>query len=129
MKKVISLVLVLVMCLSLTACKSKEAKNVESLIEAIGEVTLDSETAVISAENAYNALTDEDKAEIENYEILITARSTLDSLIDAVLNEKYKHNIERSCDVLLVLRKVGLPAQKVPAPQAPSRRQAAWSLR
>lgn len=93
MKKIIALVLVLVMCLSLTACKSKEAKKVESLIEAIGEVTLDSETAVISAENAYNALTDEDKAEIENYEILITARSTLDSLIDAVLNEKYNHGL------------------------------------
>jgi hypothetical protein len=40
-----------------------------------------------------------------------------------------KHNILLYCDVLLVLRKVGLPAQKVPAPQAKSRRQADFTLR
>lgn len=90
MKKVISLVLVLVMCLSLTACKSKEARNVEKLIDAIGEVTLGSESAIISAENAYRALTEEDTAEIENYEILTTARTTLDALIyEAEMNAKY----------------------------------------
>ena len=40
-----------------------------------------------------------------------------------------KHNILLSCDVLLVLWKVGLPAPKVPAPQAQSRRQADLTLR
>ena len=37
--------------------------------------------------------------------------------------------LTKSNDVLLVLRKVGLPAQKVPAPQAQSRRQADLTLR
>lgn len=94
MKKVIALILVLVMCLSLTACKSKEARNVEKLIDAIGEVTLESESAIISAENAYEALSEEDKAEIENYEILTTARTTLDALIyEAEMNTKYDNAI------------------------------------
>lgn len=94
MKKIIALVLVLVMCLSLTACKSKEARNVEKMIEAIGAVSLESESAIVSAENAYEALTEEDKAEIENYEILTTARTTLDALIyEAEMNAKYDNAI------------------------------------
>lgn len=94
MKKIIAIVLVLAMCLSLTACKSKEARNVEKLIETIGEVTLESESAIISAENAYEALSEEDKAEIENYEILTTARTTLDALIyEAEMNAKYDNAI------------------------------------
>ena len=94
MKKIIAIVLVLSMCLSLTACKSKEARDVEKLIEAIGEVTLEGESTIISAENAYEALEEEDKAEIENYEILTTARTTLDALIyEAEMNAKYDNAI------------------------------------
>jgi len=92
MKKIIATILALVMCLSLAACKSKEAKTVEELIDAIGEVTLESESAIVSAENAYNALTAEDKAEIENHEILIAARTLLDDLIyEAEMNAKYEN--------------------------------------
>lgn len=94
MKKIIAIVLALSMCLSLTACKSKEARDVEKLIEAIGEVTLEGESTIISAENAYEALEEEDKAEIENYEILTTARTTLDALIyEAEMNAKYDNAI------------------------------------
>ena len=47
MKKVISLFLVIVMCLSLVACgKSESVKAAEEAIAAIGEVTVDSGEAI-----------------------------------------------------------------------------------
>ncbi len=86
MKRIISLVLVLALCLSLCACgKSKAVKNVEAMIDAIGEVTVDSEAAVVEAENAFDALTDEEKDKVENYAVLIEART----MLDAALYEKY----------------------------------------
>jgi hypothetical protein len=57
---------------------------VEALIDAIGEVTVNSEEAIVAAENAYNSLPAEDKAEVENYEILIAARATFDALFVVV---------------------------------------------
>jgi len=77
MKKIIALLLALTMCFSLCACgKSEEVKNVEALISAIGEVTLDGESAILAAEEAYNALAEEDKAKVENYADLTAARDS-----------------------------------------------------
>lgn len=89
MKRLFAALLVLVMVLSLCACKSEEAKNVEALIDAIGNVSLDCESDLIAAENAYNALNEEDKASIENYDVLVAARNSfdviyVDTLIDAI---------------------------------------------
>jgi len=82
MKKVISLLLALVLCISLCACgKSKAIKEVETLIDAIGEVTADSETAVLTAEKAYDALTTEESEQVENYSALMEAREALDSAL------------------------------------------------
>lgn len=82
MKKAISLLLVLVLVLSLAGCgKSAAAEAVDTMIAGIGTVTLDSEATVKSAEAAYNALTPEQKEELENYAILVAARTTLDSLL------------------------------------------------
>lgn len=83
MKKVFSVLLILALCLSLCACgKSKAVSNVESLIGAIGEVTVDSEAAVVEAEEAYNALTDKEKEEVENYADLVSARAVLDEALE-----------------------------------------------
>lgn len=89
MKKLLSAILVLVMVLSLCACKSEEAKNAEELINAIGDVSLTSESAITAAENAYNALSEEDKASIENLDVLTAARNSYDVIyvsaqIDAI---------------------------------------------
>lgn len=82
MKKAISLMLAFVLCLSLCACgKSEAVKNTEALIDAIGEVTIDSESAILAAEEAYNALSDEEKAVVENYQALCDARASLDELL------------------------------------------------
>lgn len=82
-KKTISLALVLAMLLSLCACgKSEAVSNVEALIEAIGEVSADSENAVIAAEEAYNALTDKEKEKVENYAALTDARVALNETLE-----------------------------------------------
>lgn len=86
MKRIISLLLAIVMCASLSACgKSKAVKEVETLIDTIGEVTADSESAVLAAEKAYDTLTAEEKEKVENYAVLTEARTTLDT----ALHDKY----------------------------------------
>lgn len=49
------------------------AKAVDDLIDAIGEVTVDSGDAITAAREAYDALTDAQKALVENYEKLLAA--------------------------------------------------------
>ena len=53
------------------------AKPVEKLIDAIGEVTLDSESAIQAARAAYDALTEAQKAEVRNYDVLTAAEARL----------------------------------------------------
>lgn len=88
MKKHLLLVLALVMCIALTACKSDAAKSADGLIAAIGEVTLDSESRIIEAENAVAALEEKDRSQIENEQLLLDARSQYDELVkDRAANE------------------------------------------
>lgn len=83
MKRVTIILLALILCLSLCGCgKSEAVKNVEAMIDAIGEVTLDSEAAVVAAEEAYAALTAEEKEKVENHIVLTDARAALDPMIE-----------------------------------------------
>ena len=89
MRKILAIVLCLVMALGLTACKSSAAKATEALIDAIGEVTAESEAAVTAAEEAFKALGEKDRAAVENSAALEEARNTLEirkteKLIDAI---------------------------------------------
>lgn len=86
MKKAISLMLAFVLCLSLCACgKSEAVKNVEALIDAIGEVTAESGKTINAAESAYNALTEEEKAEVSGIEALSAAKvDYAEALIDSI---------------------------------------------
>jgi len=78
MKKTIALLLVLVMCLSLCACgKSEEVIAVEEKIASIGEVTIDKADVIMEANQAYAALSDEDKKKVENFDALQNAMETL----------------------------------------------------
>ena len=59
-------------------------------IDAIGEVTLDSEAAIQEARTAYEALPEEVKARVSNYNILTEAEASLQNLKDeitAVMNK------------------------------------------
>ena len=49
-QSVLALVLCVLMLFSLTGCTSKAVKEAEGLIDAIGEVTVESGEAVIAAE-------------------------------------------------------------------------------
>ena len=57
-----------------------DVAEVEALIDAIGEVTLESEEAIEAARAAYDALTDAQKELVENYEDLVAAEAALDAL-------------------------------------------------
>ena len=60
-----------------TINRTNPAWDVEDLIEKIGEVTLESEEAINAARDAYDALTDEQKAEVDNIEKLHDAEHDL----------------------------------------------------
>lgn len=80
MKKILAILLLLSFCISLCSCsltKSAEAKHVDDLILAIGEVTVDSEPAIMEAQASYDALTESQKSEVDNYDILTAAHETL----------------------------------------------------
>lgn len=86
MKRIYALFLIIAISLSLCSCGEKEAeksqsvKDVESAIDAIGNVTLDSEEVIAKAERMYDFLTDSEKALVENKGLLVEARYAYDKL-------------------------------------------------
>ena len=84
MKKLVAFVLVLVICFSVSACgKSQALQAYEALIAEIGEVSLQSENAIIAAEDAYDTLLDEEKEDAkESYGILVSKREEFDHLVE-----------------------------------------------
>ena len=79
MKKLTAVVLLIILCLSLCACgASKNVSSVEGKISAIGRVSLESGPAIIEAEEAFNALTEKEKASVKNYDSLVAARNNYD---------------------------------------------------
>ena len=94
MKKGISLVLVLVMCLSLCACgKSEEVKAVEEKIASIGEVSIDKADIIQEVNQAYEALSDKDKEKVENFDILQKSTDALQkAMFTAIADECEKMN-------------------------------------
>ena len=90
MKKSLALLIAIIMLFSLAACggaesepKNEKAEKVMSLIEDIGTVSLDSENAIVRAEEAYAELSDDDKKEVETYDNLVKAREEYDALVVA----------------------------------------------
>lgn len=82
MKKLISFIMAGSMMLTLAACgKSEAAKTVDKQINEIGKVTIESGSAISSAEAALKALSAEDKEQIDNEEKLSEARKAYDDLV------------------------------------------------
>lgn len=98
MKKIIALLLAMTMCLSLCGCgKSKAATECENLINAIGEVSIESKDAIEAAGKAYAALTSDEKDSISaSATILSDARS---AYIFELSKGAY-HNIKSAYDIL-----------------------------
>ena len=85
MKRLGILFAAVLMCACLFGCKSKEAKSVDGLIAAIGEVNTDSGPVIAYVREACDALSEEDRQSLENYSLLIHTEATyVDLLIDAV---------------------------------------------
>jgi len=79
MKKRLGCVIVLLaICLNFSACGTKKIEDVESKIDAIGKVSIDSESAIISAETAFAALKPDEQAKVANSGKLVEARSEFD---------------------------------------------------
>lgn len=70
MKRIIAITICLILIVSLTACKSDEAKRVDKMIEDIGTVTLDSEEAITEAEKEVEGLEPEDREQLDNEDLL-----------------------------------------------------------
>lgn len=81
LRKWTALLLAVLLCLSLAACKDKAVQEVESVISAVGGVTLNSRGAINAARAAYDALTDEQKKSVENLEQLTDAEEAYTSLV------------------------------------------------
>lgn len=77
MKKRIAVFLAALMLLSLCGCKSKAAKETDELILKIDEVTASSTDEVERAQSAYDALSDKEKTQVENYALLEQAQKDL----------------------------------------------------
>ena len=82
MKKRISSALALLLAVSLLAgCgKSKEVRAVEKSIASIGEVTEETEAAIGDARAQYEALPEEERESVSNYETLQEAEKRLEEL-------------------------------------------------
>ena len=81
-KRAAALLLALSLALALTACaKSEAAQAVDDQIEAIGEVTLESEAAITAAEEAVEALAEEDREQLDNVDVLEQARADYENLV------------------------------------------------
>lgn len=97
MKKRTAVILVICLSLLLVACiKNKDVQTAENAINAIGEVTLESESLIKSAEKLYGILTDSEKSNVSNRLTLVEARETFDRLqaeANAVQEEQRKQKV------------------------------------
>lgn len=90
MKKMMAVILILCLCISLCACgKSKKSQAVADQIDAIGEVTLESENAILLAEEAYRALSAKEQKSIADSAVILTkARVEYDAMFHQFMKQK-----------------------------------------
>jgi hypothetical protein len=71
----------LAMVLTVSACTDKAVRTVERAIDRIGTVTLGSLKDIENAESDFTALTDSQRREVSNRDVLIAARDSLNDLL------------------------------------------------
>lgn len=79
----------------LYGCTSEEAKHVSSLIDNIGEVTIDSKSDIDEALKAYNMLNDNDKKDVKNIDDLYAAQKEFEQYIPEYIDntiEDYEYS-------------------------------------
>ena len=73
-----------------------DADAVKALIEALGDVTLEKKESVEAARNAYDALSTDAKKLVSNYDVLVQAEKTIQTLEAKKQQEELKNQIEAS---------------------------------
>lgn len=106
MRKISMMCVVLLLAAVLAGCgKSEAVKNVEGMIEQLGEVTVESMAAIDTAIAAYDALTEEEKAKVENYATLTSAR---DNCLELQIHGEWAYELTFFYDVPNMYDKVDL---------------------
>ena len=76
-------------------------QEVKDLIDSIGDVTLNKEAAIKAAREAYDALDDALKAQVDNYEVLTAAEAKLEQLKNASVEERLGDSYEATGKYLM----------------------------
>lgn len=76
-------------------------QEVKDLIDSIGDVTPNKEAAIKAAREAYDALEDALKAQVDNYEVLTAAEEKLEKLKTASVEERLGDNYEATGKYLM----------------------------
>ena len=76
-KNILAAITTVALALCLAGCAS-EAKNIDEDISNLGDVTIESKAAIESVQAKYDALTDEEKAKVKNYDKLQSAEKELE---------------------------------------------------
>lgn len=83
MKKIISVLLMLSLCLGMAGCfKSEQAQQADDLLSTLFPVTLESEDAILKAEEAVNALSEKQRGKLDNLDLLQKAKDEYQKLVD-----------------------------------------------
>lgn len=78
-----------------------DVNNVIKLINEIGEVTLGSSAKINAARSAYDNLTDEEQARVENYEVLTDAEALYKELVEQAEQEELDRTAAAAVDELI----------------------------
>lgn len=93
-KKIYVLLWIVCVCILFSACnKSEEAIRVDGLIEDIGEVTLDSESKIVAAEEAAQALEETDYKQLDQVARLEQARVQYNKLLAEEIERERQEEI------------------------------------
>lgn len=80
-KAFVALPVAMALALTLAGCTKSAAQEASESIDAIGEVTLDSRSAIEQAREKYDALSDEEKGKVENSNVLEDATKQYQELM------------------------------------------------
>ena len=97
MRKAFSVIVLFFGLLILFACgKSEMVKAAEKAIADIGSVTLESEDAIKTAESIFESLTDQEKEQVNNHNVLVEAQNKYAEMVDEqrILLEEQKQQEE-----------------------------------
>lgn len=99
MKKTVSVVLALALCVSLCGCgKSRQVQSVEEAISSLGTISLLSLEAIEEAEKLYDALPEDEKEAVENISDLKEAREKYEFLEFTARNRPFSYEWVNSAD-------------------------------